>query len=74
MTLETVRAFRERPKDMEDVILVKFVLLVSVHTASVTETRVSEASKFHVLICLIVLQVVVFMEIRHKDVFKQTQR
>ncbi len=32
VTLETVRAFRERPKDMEDVILVKFVLLVSVHT------------------------------------------
>ncbi len=59
---EPARASRERPKDIEDVILVKFVLLVSVHTTSVNETRVSEASKFQVLLCLNVLQRVVLME------------
>ncbi len=37
---------RERPKDIEDVILVKFVLLVSVHTTSVNGAQFSEASKF----------------------------
>ncbi len=42
---EPAKASRERPKDMEDVILFKFVLLVSVHTTSVNETRVPEASK-----------------------------
>ncbi len=35
VTPEPARAYRERPKDNEDVILVKFVLLVSVHTTSV---------------------------------------
>ncbi len=64
MTPEPARASRERPKDIEDVILVKFVLLVSVHTISVNETRVSEASKFQVLLCLNVLQRVVLMESR----------
>ncbi len=68
VTPEPVRASRERQKEMEDVILVKFVLLVSVHTTSVNETRVSEASKFHVLLCLIVG---VFMESRHKDVWSR---
>ncbi len=42
---EPARASRKRPKDIENVILVKFVLLVFVHTTSVNETRVSEASK-----------------------------
>ncbi len=64
VTPELARASRERLKDMEAVILIKFVLLVSVHTPSVNETGISDASKFY---CLIVLQVVVFMK-------KQTQR
>ncbi len=71
VTPAPVRASRERPKDMKDVILVKFVLLVSVHTTSVNVTWVSEASKFQVLLCFIVLQVVVFMESRHKDVWSR---
>ncbi len=57
-TPEPARASRERPKDIEDVILVKFVLLVSVHTTSVNGAHFSEASKFQVLLCLNVLQVV----------------
>ncbi len=71
VTPEPARASRERPKDIEDVILVKFVLLVSVHTTSVNETRVSEASKFQVLLCLNVLQVVVLMESRHTNVWSR---
>ncbi len=45
VTLEPVRTSRKRPKDIEDVILVKFVLLVFVIQHSVNETRDSEASK-----------------------------
>ncbi len=71
VTPEPARASRERPKDTEDVILVKFVLLVSVYTTSVNETRVSEASKFRVILCLNVLQLVVLMESRHKDVWSR---
>ncbi len=43
---ESERASRERPKDIEDVTLVKFVLLVSVHTTSVNGAQFSEAAKF----------------------------
>ncbi len=71
VTPEPARESRERPKDIEDVILVKFVLLVSVHTTSVNETRISEASKFQVLFCLNVLQVVVLMESRHTNVWSR---
>ncbi len=67
VTPEPARASRERPKDFEDVILVKFVLLVSVYTTSVNGAQFSEASKFQVLLCLNVLQVLVLMESRHKD-------
>ncbi len=74
VTPEPARASRERPKDIEDVILAKFVLLVSVHTTSVNGAQFSEASKFQVLLCLNVLQVVVLMESRHTNVFEQTQR
>ncbi len=68
---ESARASRERPKDIEDVILVKFVLLVSVHTTSVNGAQFSEAAKFQVLLCLNVLQVVVLMESRHKNVWSK---
>ncbi len=71
MTPEPARASGERPKDMEDVILVKFVLLVSVHTTLVNGAQFSEASKFQVIFCLIVLQVVVFMESRHTSVWSR---
>ena len=37
VTPEPARTSRERPKDTEDVILVKFVLLGSVHTTSVNK-------------------------------------
>ncbi len=57
VTPEPARASREWPKGNEDVILVKFVLLVSVHTTSVNGAQFSEAS-----MCLNVLQVVVLME------------
>ncbi len=40
VTPEPARASRKRPKYTGDVILAKFVLLVSVHTTSVNETRV----------------------------------
>ncbi len=45
VTPEPARTSRERLKDIEDVILVKFVLLVSVYTISVNGAQVSEASK-----------------------------
>ncbi len=53
---EPARASRERKKKIEDVILVKFVLLVSVHTTSDNGAQFSEASNFRVLLCLNVLQ------------------
>ncbi len=71
VTPEPVRACIERPKDMEDVILVKFVHLFSFHTTSVNETRVSETSMFQVLLCLNVLQVVVLMESRRTNVWSR---
>ncbi len=71
VTPEPARASRERPKDIEDVILVKFVLLVSVHTTSVNGAHFSEASKFQVLLRLNVLQVVVLMESRHTNVWSR---
>ncbi len=51
--------------------LVKFVLLVSVHTTSVNGAQFSEASKFHILLCLNVLQVAVLMESRHTNVWSR---
>ncbi len=71
VTPEPVRAYIERPKNMEDVILVKFVHLFSFHTTSVNETRVSETSMFQVLLCLNVLQVVVLMESRRINVWSR---
>ncbi len=71
-TPEPARASRERPKDIEDVILVKFVLLVSVHTTSVNGAHFSEASNFQVLLCLNVLQSRAHGEQAHKC-FEQTQ-
>ncbi len=73
-TPEPARASRERPKDIEDVILVKFVLLVSVHTTSVNGAHFSKASKFQVLLCLNVLQVVALMESRHINVWSRHSR
>ncbi len=73
-TPEPARASRGRPKDIEDVILVKFVLLVSVHTTSVNGAHFSEASKFQDLLCLNVLQVVVLMESRHTNVWSRHSR
>ncbi len=71
VTPEPARASRKRPNDIEDVILVKFVCLVSVHTTSVNGAQFSEASKFQVLLCLNVLQVVVLMESRHTNVWSR---
>ncbi len=71
-TPEPARASRERPKDIEDVILVKFVLLVSVHTTSVNGAHFSEASNFQVLLCLNVLQSRAHGEQAHKCL-EQTQ-
>ncbi len=45
VTPEPARTSRERLKDTEDVILVKFDMLVSVHTKSVNGAQVSGASK-----------------------------
>ncbi len=69
--LEPTRTSRERPKEIQDVILVKFVLLVSVHTTSVNGARFSEAPKFQVLVCLNVLQAVTLMESKHTNVWSR---
>ncbi len=44
---EPARASRERPKEIEDVILVKFVLLVSVHTTSVVLSRMDYCNSLY---------------------------
>ncbi len=44
---EPARASRERPKEIEDVILVKFVLLVSVHTTSVVLSRLDYCNSLY---------------------------
>ncbi len=44
---EPARASRERPKETEDVILVKFVLLVSVHTTSVVLSRMDYCNSLY---------------------------
>ncbi len=47
VTPEPARASRERPKEIEDVILVKFVLLVSVHTTSVVLSRLDYCNSLY---------------------------
>ncbi len=44
---DPARASRERPKEIEDVILVKFVLMVSVHTTSVVLSRLDYCNSLY---------------------------
>ncbi len=68
---QSLREHLEKAQKTSRMCLVKFVLLVSVHTTSVNGAQFSEASKFHILLCLNVLQVAVLMESRHTNVWSR---